>query len=649
MKILSVRIQNLRCVEDSDEFTIEGLTCLVGKNESGKTTILKGLYKLNPENLNDSNFVPLEDYPRRRYSSYKSRHEKDPDMILTTKWELDDSDVAEIAKKVGEKTLSEKIITITKGYDNRIRVSDKIDEQELVNHLISTAKLNPDEIARVSNSKTILELRNKLTGAPPLTPPQNQLLSTLQSLSPDGLASTAVGSAISSIMPKFLYFADYEKMSGQVGLDDFLTKKNNKQLKEGLRIFSALLDLAGTSAEELKNVGKFEALKAELEAVSNSITQQIFPYWTQNQFLKVDFDLRAALPLDPPPFNTGMVFRTRVFNDLHQVSVNFDERSTGFIWFFSFLAWFSQLDKIYGKNLIILLDEPGLSLHGRAQENLLKFIKEKLCPNHQVIYTTHSPFMVDVENLSGIRTVQDLSTKEKVIGTKVSSEVLKSDNDTIFPLQAALGYEIAQTLFVGKNTLLVEGPSDLIYLKWASNELKMKKMTQLDERWVIAPTGGIDKFWSFVALFGGNKLNLAVVSDYHHGDKTRLYNLRKSSIIPSERVITVDKYVNQPEADIEDMLGSEFYTSLVGECYGIKDQLLPCQKALNNTSKRITEQVEFCFVELKKSLSDLPPYDHYKPAAFLIEHADLARKLPGYDDALIRFKSLNEDLNSFLY
>ena len=169
-------------------------------------------------------------------------------------------------------------------------------------------------------------------------------------------------------------------------------------------------------------------------------TVLLFPYWTQNQNLKVDFDLRAALPQDTAPFNTGMVFRTRVFNELHQVSVNFDERSTGFIWFFSFLVWFSQLDKTYGKNLIILLDEPGLSLHGRAQENLLKFIKEKLSSNHQVIYTTHSPFMVDIENLSGIRTVQDLSTGEKTIGTKVSSEVLKSDSDTIFPLQTALGY-----------------------------------------------------------------------------------------------------------------------------------------------------------------------------------------------------------------
>ena len=101
MKILSVRIQNLRCIEDSDEFMIEGLTCLVGKNESGKTSLLKGLYKLNPENPSESNFVLLEDYPRRKYSSYKSRHERNPDIILTTKWKLDDSDIAEITKRIG--------------------------------------------------------------------------------------------------------------------------------------------------------------------------------------------------------------------------------------------------------------------------------------------------------------------------------------------------------------------------------------------------------------------------------------------------------------------------------------------------------------------------------------------------------------------
>ncbi len=135
-------------------------------------------------NLCHWNIIQEEDIPLINLDTKKN------DIIFTIKRKLDDSDIAETAKKVGEKTFPEKIITITKGYDNRIRVSDNIDEQELVNHLISTTKLNPYEIARVTNTKTILELRNKLTGAPRLASPQNQLLSTVQSLSPDGLLST---------------------------------------------------------------------------------------------------------------------------------------------------------------------------------------------------------------------------------------------------------------------------------------------------------------------------------------------------------------------------------------------------------------------------------------------------------------------------
>ena len=61
-------------------------------------------------------------------------------------------------------------------------------------------------------------------------------------------------------------------------------------------------------------------------------------------------------------------FSTRIRNERHRASVNFDERSTGFIWFFSFLIWFSQMKANYADKLIVLLDEPGLTLHGKAQK-----------------------------------------------------------------------------------------------------------------------------------------------------------------------------------------------------------------------------------------------------------------------------------------
>ena len=99
--------------------------------------------------------------------------------------------------------------------------------------------------------------------------------------------------------------------------------------------------------------------------------------------------------------------RARIYNQLHDMTVPFSDRSAGFVWFFSFLVLFSQVKKRHG-NVIILLDEPGLNLHAKAQGDLLRYFKEKLRPEHQVIYTTHSPFMVPPDDLASVRTVEDV-------------------------------------------------------------------------------------------------------------------------------------------------------------------------------------------------------------------------------------------------
>src|ERR1700722_2273100 len=123
--------------------------------------------------------------------------------------------------------------------------------------------------------------------------------------------------------------------------------------------------------------------------------------------------------------------RARIYNQLHDMTVSFSDRSAGFVWFFSFLVLFSQVKKKHG-NVIILLDEPGLNLHAKAQADLLKFINEELKPHHQVIYSTHSPFMVPADDLSSVRTVEDVvkyaadGRVEAVLGTKIGDQVLSS-------------------------------------------------------------------------------------------------------------------------------------------------------------------------------------------------------------------------------
>lgn len=430
-----------------------------------------------------------------------------------------------------------------------------------------------------------------------------------------------------------------------LGLVEFKRRIASKQLETSDRIFESLLEMAGSSIDEISSITHSEKLIAKLEAVSNRMTRQIFEYWSQNKHLSVEFRFDTGRPEDPAPFNNGDIFHTRIKNQRHGATVPFDERSTGFVWFFSFLVWFSQVKEKYEGDLILLLDEPGLNLHAKAQADLLRYFREKLAPTHQVIYTTHSPFMIPPERLLSVRLVEDKSKDDEVLGTKVSSEVLRTDKDTVFPLQAALGYEIAQTLFVGKNVLLVEGPGDILFLHWASDQLRKRKRTALNPQWTIAPGGGIDKMGSFISLFAGKGIHVAILTDYGQGDKKAVQRLRENDVLRVGHVLTVDEYAGQPEADIEDVFGRDLYISLIHKCYKVpKKHELPAKRP-EKANIRVLKEVEEHFRIMPATVDE---FDHYTPARYLLENPTIVDELAGVDVALDRFEKLFKDINSLL-
>ena len=101
MKLIEAQVENFKCVEDSKAFRIDQVTCLIGKNEAGKTALLEALYKLNPVDKEKAKFVEGE-YPRRHLATNRQRRlRRELENVLTTTWELDDADVAFLEKLVG--------------------------------------------------------------------------------------------------------------------------------------------------------------------------------------------------------------------------------------------------------------------------------------------------------------------------------------------------------------------------------------------------------------------------------------------------------------------------------------------------------------------------------------------------------------------
>lgn len=650
MQLRKAQITNFKIVEDSTEFKLDRVTCLVGKNESGKTALLDALYRLNPYYDEDSGFDKVEEYPRRYLTDYEERHQGESARVLATRWELEGADVAAVESLLGKGCLKSREILVHKKYDEPKQLwTVPIDEPVVVNHLIERAELHTEEAEPAREHKTVASLKRYLDKKAATTSErEKKLLAAIVAFREADPHKAAIDALQ---MPKFLLFADYDFMSGNVAIDDLLRRKADpKQIKPGEKVFFAFLGLVGTSLEDINKIDKFEPLKARLEAASNKITRDVFAYWTQNPNLRVLFTLDAALAGDPPPFNQGRILHTRIYNTLHDVSVNFDERSRGFVWFFSFLVLFSQVKRNFGKNVIILLDEPGLSLHARAQGDLLRYIEEQLKPDHQVIYTTHSPFMVDPTDLMSARTVEDVviygddGRPKEILGTKVGSDVLSTDRDTLFPLQGALGYEITQTLFVGKHTLLVEGPSDYLYLTAFSAELKKRGRTALDSRWTVSPVGGVDKVGAFITLFGGNKLHVAVLVDYAHGQKKKVEELRRSKILQDNHVLTFDMFTGKPEADVEDVIGWSNYLAAVNACYD-----LDAARALNDpelANERVVKKVEDRFRTMPVGT---PEFDHYAVAEYILQNRDSVLKLMrDVDAALDRFETIFKQLNAML-
>jgi predicted ATPase len=411
MQLCKARVTNFKIVEDSNEFRLDRVTCLVGKNESGKTALLEALYRLNPYYNEDAGYDKVEEYPRRSLTDYDEKHSDEQAVVITTSWELEEADVAAVEKVLGQGCLRSHMVTVSKGYADKDTTMwiVPINEKKVVTHLIDAAELHTEEAEPARKLETVSQLKKHLASRGTAISERERTIVEAIGKFRDGDPSLAAIDQLS--LPKFLLFADYDFMSGNVAIDDLLRRQatnNPKEIKPGEKVFFAFLGLVGTSLAEINKIDKFEPLKARLEAASNKITRDVFKYWTQNRNLRVQFTLDAALPGDPAPFNQGKILHTRVYNTLHDVSVNFDERSRGFVWFFSFLVLFSQVKKNYGKNVIILLDEPGLSLHAKAQGDLLRYIEEQLQPIHQVIYSTHSPFMIDSSNLMSARTVEDV-------------------------------------------------------------------------------------------------------------------------------------------------------------------------------------------------------------------------------------------------
>ncbi len=611
MRLKAFRVTNYKTVLDSGRVEIDtNVACLMGKNEAGKSAVMQALWKFN--NVSGANYDRLFDLPAEFYTRMRST---DPEVVVL-EFALDDEDKTDFSEAFPALSAAPETVTVHSTYDRKRTVEVTLAYTPANYDTVGTrvkgtigalraledptqpavpalapvlsartaleeldAAGDPDKPATVIPTATIEKAINALKAVPTdklgdLAKGTLDALVTFASHSQPDL-NKKVEEWLTARLPIFIYFEDYGRLKTRIHLPDYIAKQQTppKDPEEQMlhRTQVALFEWAGLNATELRALGiskqqnetqeVVDRRKAErariLESASYHLSGDWIDWWDQRTHnLKVSAD--------------GDELELRVSDNVNPWEIAFGERSRGFQWFFSFYLTFLVESGKAHRGAIVLLDEPGLHLHPTAQEKLLAFF-QRISAKNQIIYSSHSMFMVDTDHVDNVRTVyllpKDAANPKSRAYTHVSEGTEpEGDRDTLLPMQAAGAYRLAQTVFLGKRTLIVEGISDYWLLKTLSHYLQEHGGGGLDEDTVVLWTGGTSHMLPLASVMaareqmGPNRMAVLLDSDRAGLDKAR--KLVEIMAHGQDSVMLLGEAIGIPKAQAEDLV--EFDELLAG-------------------------------------------------------------------------------------
>lgn len=634
MKLVKVKIYKYKCIQEAQTVEIDPkITTIVGMNESGKTSFLSAIAKTNyfDEKDGDFKFDAVHDYPRNELIDFEDDEENDGQIVSCT-YAIPTDLIEKINNEIGVPVFSVTQFTHNSNYRNPIITISglKADDRALLAHIGKSYQFSEETQKAISELKSIGQASalKKNDGDIDFEAFIADVAKyTNNSQKWNDLSNYVYQTYLRPAIPKFWYFDDYYPLTGKININQMAHQKGATERDKTAR---ALFELARIDPKDIivAQDNEYERFVALLEASANKITKEVFKYWKSNENLNIDFKIQS---ISNAQGQQEKYLDIRVKSQRHNITLSLDRRSKGFNWFFSFIIWFSRIQADKKSDYVLLLDEPGLNLHASAQADLLRFIND-LSEKHQIIYTTHSPFMVESEHLNRVRTCLETDS-----GSVISDSIQEKDPNTLFPLQAALGYDIAQNLFISKKNLLVEGPTDLIYLTFFSSLLQEENRTSLREDITIVPVGGLDKVTTFISLLRGSKLGVACLLDTFADQKGRqkVQDLISQKIIKEKHIRFFDEFVaGAIVADIEDLFEKSEYLqyfnlAFSGEYSEVKVSDL--DHSVQTTLKQINKVI------------GRDRFNHYRPANKLIQMGPKAKDFS--KDTLDRFEHIFIELN----
>lgn len=459
MRLASFQITHFRSINDSGLIDSSQITAILGRNDSGKSNLLRALHSLNPaEGLVE--LSPIKDFPRHR----RLQECTGETPVVFTRWQLDESEQAALAE-ILPRAAGVRHVTASRGYatarwagleglaalsldvsdiKGKVRkivpavkaAAEKVTEEakalleQEADAFDAAMIMSPDYIKWSAGAvKAAQALRKALVVAgAELSDKQEQMLAELEdmalAIANDAPALARAQAWVIEKLPRFIYVDEYPALPGRQNIAEYLGRQGWGQLTPAQQSFGKLCKVAGLDPQQLQGLLEKNDLATRNQLVNRAgsvVTAEIRRLW-KDRPLKVRFNLDGQ-HLDTLVSDAG---------EAYEVEVNLDERSRGFQWFFSFyVTFFADTQGGGAEDAVLLLDEPGLHLHAHSQADLLAHFEADF--RNQILYTTHSPFMVPTHRLDAVRT----ASLDETHGTTVSNTA-QGDERTLFPLKAAL-------------------------------------------------------------------------------------------------------------------------------------------------------------------------------------------------------------------
>jgi len=669
MRLRKFRVRAYRCIHDSGEITVGDLAAFVGRNESGKTTILQALTLLNKDevisdlDLCDEMFEELKEEIRLAEGEFELSQsetnmvkEKFPNLPEIKKIKIFRTNKKQEIQyefeniKISEKSdgglnswenFSKRMLDFLETIPNHLRVQintkffDDPPPKNKADFDTGFSEFSNQFHVVASQDSKVIEEWEKIYARP-----ENQFFNLLSG----GSEKTALENYFSNqLHPRFVYFSDYKKIYGNINLNEYIRdeKKERGESIEYIEEFDKaetvrnLFYLAELDIKELEVVKDSPSRCIKLlNTASNRLTKKLNPAWKGDP---IHVELR---------YNPGNIMSV-VISDVHKDGTVtntglLNRRAEGFKWTFSFIVNFAaETQRAELKEAILLLDEPARNLHPTQQRGISDLLKN-LAGSNQVLYATHSPFMI-FDYSPGNLLVVELDKRKHL--SRIFYDYWNADDKTLTPILYGLSRGLVDSIVdreIGRNSrpvIIVETMSDSMYLNSFDKFLQDPNISMNPLN--VVPAFNKNAVLPLAIFYRNHGYNTFILLDNTEESKQISSQLVSNEFSPIQ-IIFFEKEGKTLES-IEDYIVLEDYLYAVNQTYEIKlrqegySNLIP-ENVISKKKKGVVENLTSIWEEHKDD--DWKEFDNEEITRYICEKITLEETDFLSDKTKDQFRSL---------